>query len=70
MDFLKSLFSDLENMHPWNRSLELNVPVSFFKFFDMVALNDDVQIQMEGKVYIVFFVESLKWILKLICYRI
>jgi len=30
MDFLKSLFSDLENMHPWNRSLELNVLVSFF----------------------------------------
>jgi len=29
----------------------------------MVALDDDVQIRMEGKVYIVFFVESLKWIL-------
>jgi len=30
VEFLKSLFSDLENMHPWNRSLELNVLVSFF----------------------------------------
>ena len=29
-EFSKSLFSDLENMHPWNRSLKFNILVSFF----------------------------------------
>ena len=29
-EFLKSLFIDLENMHPWNRSVKLNILVSFF----------------------------------------